>query len=280
MKKNKLMLRIFQNFSFWKIYFRFSGETVLLDSFSRAFSKTNRVLEKALLFLLIAFFIGCKTKKEAVIFRPDPVQDKLQEQAGLSESWEIIRSQNGSPEKGIPAWLRSYLDKGIQGVEALDTYSGKYVFVGENRGNNINVLQQWADGFTTAQDMPRLVVQRVEKRLVASASLYPDDEYGEYFAYLIKKVSDGEYQGANKEQIFWIKQKKIPNSGENDENAEAPPANDDPERYEIFVLITMDKESLQKTIQEIMADIKTNTSPTRQQRAAINNINQTFFEGF
>jgi len=154
------------------------------------------------------------------------------------------------------------------------------VFVGENRGNNINVLQQWADGFSTAQDMPRLIVQRVEKRLVASASLYPDDEYGEYFAYLIKKVSDGEYQGADKEQIFWIKQKKIPGSGNNDENAEAPPANDDPERYEIYVLITMDKESLQKTIRKIMADIKTNTSPTRQQRAAISNINQTFFEGF
>jgi len=240
------------------------------------FMKKNKII----LFLLIVFSIGCGTKKEAVIFRPDPVQDKPQEQASLPESWEIIHSQNGSPEKGIPAWLRSYLDKGIKGVEALDTYNGKYVFVGENRGNNINVLQQWADGFSTAQDMPRLIVQRVEKRLVASASLYPDDEYGEYFAYLIKKVSDGEYQGADKEQIFWIKQKKIPGSGNNDENAEAPPANDDPERYEIYVLITMDKESLQKTIRKIMADIKTNTSPTRQQRAAISNINQTFFEGF
>ena len=235
---------------------------------------------KIILFLLIVLSIGCGTKKDAVMFRPDPVQDKPQEQASLPESWKIINSQNGSPEKGIPTWLRSYLDKGIQGIESLDTYRGKYVFVGENRGNNINVLQQWADGFTTAQDMPRLIVQRVEKRLVASAALYPDDEYGEYFAYLIKKVSDEEYQGADKEQIFWIKQKKIPNSRENDENAETPPANDDLERYEIFVLITMDKESLQKTIQKIMADIKTNTAPTRQQKAAINIISQTFFEGF
>jgi len=97
------------------------------------FMKKNKII----LFLLIVFSIGCGTKKEAVIFRPDPVQDKPQEQASLPESWEIIHSQNGSPEKGIPAWLRSYLDKGIKGVEALDTYNGKYVFVGENRGNNI-----------------------------------------------------------------------------------------------------------------------------------------------
>jgi len=235
---------------------------------------------KIILLLSIILLAACSTKKDAVIFRPDPVQDKLPEQTVLSESWEIINSQTGSPEKGIPAWLRGYLDKGVQGIESLDTYKNKYVFVGENQGNNINALQQWADGFTTAQDLPRLIVQRVEKRLVASASLYPDDEYGEYFAYLIKKVSDGEYPDANKEQIFWIKQKRISNSGENNENAEAPPANDDPERYGFFVLITINKESLQNIIQKIMADIKTNTAPTKQQRAAINTINQTFFEGF
>jgi len=235
---------------------------------------------KIILLLPILFFTICATKKEPVVFRPDPAQDKLQEQTGSPESWEIIQSQSGSPEKGIPAWLRGYLDKGIQGIESLDVYNGKYAFVGENQGNNINVLQQWANGFTTAQDLPRLVVQRVEKRLVASATLYPDDEYGEYFAYLIKKISDGEYPGADKEQIFWIRQKKIPSSRENDEYSEAPPANDDLERYGIFVLITIKKESLQEMIQKIMANIKTNTAPTRQQRAAINNINQTFFEGF
>jgi hypothetical protein len=235
---------------------------------------------KFILLLPVIIFFACITRREPVIFRPDPMQDKLQEQAGLSESWEIINSQNGSQGNGIPVWLRGFLDKGIQGIESLDTYSGKYVFVGENRGNNINVLQQWADSFTTAQDLPRLIVQRVEKRLIAPAALYPDDEYGEYFSYLIKKVSDEEYQGAKKEQIFWIKQKKIPGSVENDEYTETPSADDELERYEIFVLITVDKESLQIAIQKIMANIKTNTAPTRQQRAAINNINQTFFEGF
>jgi len=236
--------------------------------------------KKIILLLPIILLAACATKKDAVMFRPDPVQDKLQEQTSLPDSWEIIISKNGSPENGIPAWLRGYLDRGIQGIESLDTYSGKYVFVGENRGNNINVLQQWADGFTTAQDLPRLIVQRVEKRLVASAALYPDDEYGEYFAYLIKKLSDEEYPEADKEQTFWIKQKKISGSGENDENAEAPPANDELERYEFFVLITINKESLQRVIQKTMADIKTNTAPTKQQRTAISAINQTIFEGF
>jgi hypothetical protein len=235
---------------------------------------------KIILLLPILFFTVCVTKKETVVFRPDPAQDKLQEQTSVSESWEIVKSQNGSPEKEIPVWLRSYLDKGIQGIESLDTYRGKYVFVGENRGNNINALQQWADGFTAAQDLPRLIVQRVEKRLVTSATLYPDDEYGEYFAYLIKKISDGEYPGADKEQTFWIRQKKIPGKVENDEYSETPPANDEIERYQFFILITIKKEALQEAIQKIMTNVKTNTAPTKQQKAAISNINQTFFEGF
>jgi hypothetical protein len=39
--------RLFQNFSFWKSYPRFNRKTGLLDSFSKAISKTNRVLEMA-----------------------------------------------------------------------------------------------------------------------------------------------------------------------------------------------------------------------------------------
>jgi hypothetical protein len=235
---------------------------------------------KIILLLPILFFTACATKKEPIVFRPDPVQNKLQEQTGPSESWEIIKSQNGSPEKEIPAWLRGYLDRGIQGVESLDAYRGKYVFVGENRGVNINVLQQWADGFTTAQDLPRLIVQRVEKRLVASATLYPDDEYGEYFAAMIKEISNGEYAQAQKEQVFWIQQRKIPAVKEDAANSETPPERDNPERYEFFVLVSVNKEVLQEKIQKTMTDIKTHTAPTKEQRAAIANINQTFFEGF
>lgn len=213
------------------------------------------------------------------MFIPDSVQGNAQEQDESSQSWEIIKSQNGSVENGIPAWLRNYLDRGIQGIESLDSYNGKYMFVGKNQGDNFNALQQWANGFTAVQDLPRLIVQRVEKRLVASAVLYPDDEYGEYFAYLIKKVSDGEYQEADKEQIFWIKQKKIPGSEEDADYPEAP-SGENPERYVFFVLISIDKQVLQEKIQKIMTEIKTNAAPTKQQKTAINNINQTFFERF
>ena len=235
-----------------------------------------------LLLAAILFTACASSQKGKIIFLPDPVESIPQEQTGLSESWQIIETQNGPGETGIPVWVRGYLEGGARSLESLNAYSGKYVFVGRNRGGNFNTLQQWANGFTAAQDLPRLIVRRVERRLVAAAALYPDDEYGEYFAYMIKKVSDEEYPEAVKEQIFWIKQKRIPVSDEADDGSEIeiPPEDIELERYVFLVLISMDKKTLQATIEKIMADIKTDTVPTRAQTAAINKIHQTFFEEF
>jgi len=230
--------------------------------------------------LLAAFlFTACTAQKGKVIFIPDPAQNNQQEQPGLSSSWQILESQSGPGEAGLPAWVRGYFDGGVSKIEALDAYSGKYVFIGKSRGDNIHALQQWANNFSVTQDLPRLIAQRVEQRLVAAAALYPDDEYGEYFAYLIKRVSDEEYPGAVKENTFWTKQRYIPTEEEN-EDPETPLENVVVERHEFLILISIDRDAFQAQINSIMADIKTPATPTRDQTAAINNIRLTFFESF
>jgi hypothetical protein len=228
---------------------------------------------------------SCASKTAKVLFYPDPALEKQQEQAGLHESWEIIESQNGPPEAGIPAWARLYLDGGLHGVETLDAYSGKYVFVGENQGSKLIPLEQWADGFAAAQDLPRLIAQRVEQRFISSAVLYPDDEYGEFFANTIKAVSDAEYPGAVKEQTFWIKRQRLPGLEEDieeyaDDDFDAPQIDIDFEHYNLMILISMDKETLQKKIRDLITGIKTDTPPTKEQTQAINKIRAQFFEGF
>ena len=230
------------------------------------------------LLLLAAFTLAaCTGQKGRVIFRPDPGQARHQEPINPIESWQIVGSENGLGETGIPDWVRRYFNGNIYGVETIDRFSGKYVFVGGNRGENIHALQQWANGFTAQHDLPRLVTARVERRLVSSASLYPDDEYGQYFEMLIKAVSDGEYPGAVKEETFWVKRKMIPTDTE---DGDQPLVDTVMELYEFLVLISIDRETLQKQLREIMAGIQTPSRPTRDQAAAINRIQQTFFEGF
>jgi hypothetical protein len=228
-------------------------------------------------FLLAALlFAACTLQQGKVLFIPDPAQNVQEEQPGLSQSWQVIESQSGSGEDGLPAWVRGYFDRGVRGIEALDAFRDKYVFIGKNRGENFNALQQWANGFTVAQDLPRLIVQRVERRLVAATALYPDDEYGEYYAYMIKRVSDEEYPGAVKGLVFWTKQKRI----QTEDEAEASADSEQKNIYEFLILVSIDREALQTQINNIMADIKTATAPTKDQTAAINKIRLTFFEEF
>jgi hypothetical protein len=228
--------------------------------------------------LIAVLFTACIGQKNGLILRPEPGREGT-EQTGPKEIWQIIESQNGLPGNAIPEWVSLYLSEGIPGVEALDRYNSFYVFIGENRGSNLTALKQWAKGFNAAQDFPRLLAQRVENRLTASASLYPDDEYGEFFEKLMKQVSDAEYP-AVKEEHFWIKRMRIFDAVEDD--PDALPERDDylTERYEFFILLDIDKDSLQTQIRQITAGIKTDRPPTREQSAAINRVQSSFFTGF
>jgi len=225
-------------------------------------------------------FATCVTPQNKVIFRPDTTNNP-QDLPRPFDSWEIIESQNGKGAANIPEWVRLYFNNAVNEIEDMDRFSGQYVFIGENGGGNFNALQQWANGFTVEQDLPRLVTLRVERRLVASASLYPDDEYGEYYEFLIRDVSNGEFLTAEKEQTFWLKRKKNEDSAETDDitNSQSNP-DTARERYEFLVLVSIDSETLQKQIQGIMTRIKTKIPPTKDQAAAIAKIKNNFFEGF
>jgi hypothetical protein len=232
-----------------------------------------------LLIILAVLFTACIGQKNGMILRPEPGPGGSS-QTGPQEIWQIIETQNGLPGNGIPEWVSLYLNEGIPGLEALDRYNSFYVFIGENRAINLTALKQWAKGFSAAQDFPRLLAQRVENRLTASASLYPDDEYGEYFEKLMKQVADAEYPAVKEEQ-FWIKRMRIPDAVEDDDPDALPEQDPSPtERYEFFILLDIDKDSLQNQIRRIMAGIKTDRPPTREQAAAISRVQNAFFTGF
>ena len=243
----------------------------------KRYNTAGQALHLASAIILSILFTACVGQDKKIIFRPDTAINPL-EPSRIFDSWEIIKTQN-SQSRSIPDWVRCHIDNDINEVEASDSFSGKYIFIGENGGSNFNALQQWANGFTVEQDLPRLVTKRAERRLVSSASLYPDDEYGEFFEFFIREVSNGEYLKAAKEQSFWLKRKITTSSAETDDDTESNSAVV-VERYAFLVLVSIDKETLQKQIQGIMTGIKTKTPPTRDQASAIAKIKNNFFEGF
>ncbi len=200
------------------------------------------------------------------LFVPDTVEDTAPDYSididNIIETKSNRRS-SGRENLNLPEWLLAYISGGIEEVEKIEFFTDKYCFIGTNEGSNFDALTKWAANYSAIQDFTRLAAFRLEKKLVSSASLYPADEYGEFFERLVKKAFVTEYQGAVMEDTYWIK--KGDGGGA---------------VYEFFVFISIDKISMQTVINDMIAQTRALVNPTRAQNAAINRLQQTFFEGF
>jgi len=225
----------------------------------------KKYLTAACLSIILILF-SCATRKPSNFF---PVPD-----SGISKDEDtipvnignIIETKNGSARQ-IPAWLRSFLNGGIEAVEKLDTYNNKYVFIGMNEGKNISVLNKWIEFYTVTQDFPMLAAARIEKRMYLTVSLYPDDEYGVFYETMMHNAYNTVYTGAVKEDNYWIKTRSE-NAGESSEN------------YNFFVLITIEKNLMQSIIRNMMTKTSTDVTMTTVQSNSVNRLRNTFFEGF
>jgi len=176
----------------------------------------------------------------------------------------------------FPEWLLAFFFGGNEAVEMTGFYNDKYVFVALNQSQSFTTLNIWADRFSIQYDFSMLAGARIEKKMILSASIYPDYEYGLFFERLVKNAYTGEYPGTYKEETYWIKLKNINDDGYNEEDEN----NDFPETYMFFILFTIDKQTMQKIIENMIAKTLTEVTPTADQAAAINNLRQNFFTGF
>jgi len=209
-------------------------------------------------------FFSCLGQRKAFV----PVPDfSVFENHKIIEIDNIIETKDGASAESMPEWLLRYIEGGNRAVEQLNAYREKYVFVGVNEGTNFIILNKWIENFTAEQDFAILAAIRIEERMIATASLYPDDEYGSFFETLIKIAYSTEYRNAVKEETYWFKY------------------GTDPETYNFFIMITIDRYIMQSIIRGMMAQAQAIASPgsrgTRgSQAASVNRIRQTFFEGF
>jgi hypothetical protein len=261
--------------------------------YSKYVSLASKIAKRvcALFFLGTPLVFSACVSRQEIILLPEP--EPVPAQADPVERGRIIETQNGAAKVPIPEWLDRFLgrlrgarpeNERLRQVETMAAYRNTYIFIGNNRGINRDALRQWALALTVAQDFPRLVARRIENRLVEAASLYPDDEYGAFFEAVIKGASDAEYPEAVKKEMFWIKW-QIDGAAETASDSELfglSEAEHDAKRelYEFFVLISIDKSSLQARIQELLDNTHTAVPPTRDQAAAIHRIRQHFFEVF
>jgi len=218
--------------------------------------------------ILIIFFISCRGQGNIVSF-PLPDSSYFEQRSTFEfEIGSIIETKSGTTAESIPEWLFAFLSGGVNEVERLYSFANKYVFVGTNMGENFTVLNKWADVFSARLDFPLLAALRIERRMISTSFLYPDDEYGLFFERLVKKAYTSEYPSVTKEDTYWI---KIKVDNETDASREV---------YLFYVLISIDKPTMQFVVQNMITQTISAVSPGGSQAAAVNRLRQNFFEGF
>jgi hypothetical protein len=180
----------------------------------------------------------------------------------------IIDYQGRKEGEIVPRWIELYLAGGWRAIEASAEFYNKYVFVASNEGSHFKALDLWAREFSVRRDVPRLAASRAEDRMTGG-TLYPDDEYGEFFEYFTKDIFNSVFE-ASLDSVYWIQQRFFEEDG----------VTTNRETYRFFILITMDKPVLERELSRIMNRVKTKVPPARDQAAAINRLKENFFAGF
>jgi hypothetical protein len=218
-------------------------------------------------FSLCTLVISCPGKNPPLIIIPNTANKKNETNYSIGID-DIIETKDGRGKKTLPEWLMTYNSGGIDAVEKMEQYGGKYCFVGRNKNNNFEALTKWAENYQETSAFTRLAAARIESRLTLNINLYPDDEYGAFYERLVKKSYETEYPDAVMEDTYWIKK------------TETSEANGVHDTYEFFAFVIIDKTIMQDVIKKMIADARADLDPTRAQNIAINNIQQHFFEGF
>jgi hypothetical protein len=129
----------------------------------------------------------------------------------------------------------------------------------------------WADNFSAARDFIILAAERIVRRMISAANLYPDNEYGLFFETMVKKAYSAAYTGAVKEDTYWIKMNTMQDNDYMESYTEV---------YNTFVLVSINKMTMQTIISDLMTESLSGVTPTAEQRNSINRLRQIFFEGF
>jgi hypothetical protein len=216
----------------------------------------------AVFFLCITILYSCISNNDARIIVPEFSEGQQDENIVLVE--DIIETQSGYGNSNLPDWLRAYILGGIGEIEKMGSYRSKYCFVGRNEGINFEALAKWAENFSVEHNFTRLAALRIEKRIISSTTLYPDDEYGVFYERMIKKAFNAAYNDVIMQDTYWIKKTDASYNTV----------------YEFFLLISIEKLSMQNAINKMMTEAREDAHLSRSQNNAVSRLQQAFFEGF
>jgi len=174
-----------------------------------------------LVFVVAVFVVSCGSTSKSVT-------PKVSRQEIV-----IIEHKGTSFGADIPQWVMKALDS-ANAVEKMPEYAGRYAFIADQRGQDLSGLQTWANNFT----IQPMVASRIDNTVEAAfkgGQAGDVKKVGEYFQRYVETRTSVNFTGLVKEGEWWVRTRE--RSGE---------------YYRYIVLYTVDKNILDKQIEEYM----------------------------
>jgi len=159
---------------------------------------------------------------------------------------KITELENKGSTMGVstPEWVKIYLSRGVTGLQALDQYTNKYCFVGEESGANKQFVTAWADNASAQQRIASFLRTNIASRYeaaVTGASQSSGAEntagYQQEINNIINAVVNVSYSGAQREADWWsLLRRTDPASGTSSDE------------YTAWVLYTIPREELNRQL--------------------------------
>jgi hypothetical protein len=157
----------------------------------------------------------------------------------LPTLYMTLDQKNGSK----PAWIKTYEDSNVLGLEKMSLYKGNYCFVGEQSGRDLQSTQSWAES-----EAPGYIAQNISVRIegLVKSQLQGNTVDASSFDIqsLQNNITSASFAGARKANDWWeLRRRFDPDDQEKFEDT-----------YTAYALYIINKDNLNK---QIAARLKT-----------------------
>ncbi len=211
--------------------------------------------------LVIALAAGCAS-------RPEPARPFTPPESTVKAYPPQILMHKGTAF-GIayPNWMEAAL-QGPKYVEKLADFKNKYIIVVEQDGQDLTGTQLAASRLNAQATISALMSTRV-KDTFAGAQVGDKDKIETYMERCVKSVSESAFSGFAMESEWWVQLQTFTADGKPDKQV-----------YRVIQIWGIDKDLLQKQIDQILEDTAATEPKTPEKERAMDLVQQSFFDGF
>lgn len=167
--------------------------------------------------------------------------------AAAVDKYKVVDKIGGKKVK-VPKWLA----KNLGTTDLENMYQGKYAYVLQKRGDDLDYLEYWLDGVQVAVNVAQFLSREVNNVVVAATE--GDGRQKEYSQSLTTSLSKAKIVGLRKEQAYWekIQYTAGPNKGKTE--------------YKYSVLFLIDRGNIDKLLSNQLEKALTGANSQIKQR--------------